>query len=190
MPRTPSYRLHKPSGLAFIELRGHRHYLDKYGTPESHKKYADKLTEYLSGGGPALQMVPGRTTCAELVDAFTDFAEARYVKNGRQTTEVRSFGTALASVIDLYPQLPANEFGPTKLMACRQWLKQKGYCRKWINSYVGRIRRVWKWGVSRELVSETVWRALQSVDGLRAGEARDTPPVESVPVAQVDAVKP
>lgn len=190
MKRVPKYRHHKATNQAYIEIKGKRIYLGVHGTPKSRKKYADKLTELNSGGGPALQMSPGCTTCAELVDAFTDYAEERYVKNGKQTTEVRSFATAVASVIDLYRDLPANEFGPTKLMACRQWLKQKGYCRKWINSYVGRIRRVWKWGVSRELVAETVWRALQSVEGLRAGEARDTPPVEPVPVSQVDALKP
>ena len=50
-------------------------------------------------------------------------------------------------------------------------LIEAGICRKRINQHVTRIRQVFKWGVARELVPETVWRALCSVEGLRYGEA-------------------
>ena len=50
MPKTnlPSYRLHKASGQAFIELDGRRFYLGKYGSKASKVEYERRLGEYLS----------------------------------------------------------------------------------------------------------------------------------------------
>ena len=77
-------------------------------------------------------------------------------------------------------------------MTWRQKLIEAGICRKRINRHVTRRRHVFmrhivKWGVARELVPETVWRALCAVEGLRAGEAVETEPVKPVPEEHVAA---
>ena len=104
----------------------------------------------------------------------------RYVKNGVPTSEIRSFQTALRPVRQLYGSVPVTDFGPLALVACRLKLIEAGFCRKRINQHVGRIRQMFKWGVAREMVPETVWRALYSVEGLRIGEAIERPPVRAV----------
>ncbi|MHC4406936.1 MAG: tyrosine-type recombinase/integrase [Planctomycetota bacterium] len=53
-----------------------------------------------------------------------------------------------------------------------------------------RIRHVFKWGVARELVPETVWRALCAVEGLREGEAVETDAVKPAPEEHIAAVEP
>lgn len=65
-----------------------------------------------------------------------------------------------------------------------------GVCRKRINQHVGRIRKVFKWGVARKMVPETVWRALCAVEGLRVGEACETEPVRPVSEEQISALQP
>jgi integrase len=65
-----------------------------------------------------------------------------------------------------------------------------GYCRKRINQHIGRIRQAFKWGVARELVPETVWRALCAVEGLKVGEAPETSKVRSVPEDHIKAIEP
>ena len=49
---------------------------------------------------------------------------------------------------------------------------------------------MFKWGVARELVPETVWRALCAVEGLRIGEAAETEPVRPAPEKHVAAIEP
>lgn len=188
--RQPSYRLHKPSGLGFIEIQGKRHYLGEYGTSQSLAKFGKKLAEYLSSGcmPESPKQEPG-VTCTVLAFRFLQFAATRYVKNGKPTSETRAFTTALSAVTELYGDEPAADFSPLKLMAARQVLINRGYCRLKINSHVGRIRRVWKWAVSREIVPETVWRALNSVEGLRKGEAPDRPKVRPVLLDRVTVIE-
>ena len=44
----PKYRHHKGSGQAFVQVKGHRHYLGKWDSPKSKEAYAskgDKSTE-------------------------------------------------------------------------------------------------------------------------------------------------
>ena len=49
---------------------------------------------------------------------------------------------------------------------------------------------MFKWGVAREMVSESVWRSLCAVEGLRAGEAVDRPKVKSVVEGHIQAIEP
>lgn len=189
MARTPGYRLHKPSGLAFIEIRGKRHYLGPHGTADSRRKYTKLLTEYLSVGDAIEPIVKSQFTVNQLVAAFLDFADKRYQKNDEPTTEVRAYETVAAVVAELYGDEPAAEFGPLKFIACRQRFIDKGTCRSWVNSYAGRLRRIWKWGVSREFVDERVWSALRAVEGVRKGECVESEPVKPVSLVHVEAIK-
>ena len=108
-------------------------------------------------------------------------AEKRYVKNSEPTSEVRSFRAALRPVRRLYGQEPVTCFGPLALAACKQQLIDAGIFRKRINQHLTRIRHVFKWGVAQEMVSESIWRALCAVEGVRRGEA-----VEGEPIRPVD----
>ena len=46
--RTPSYRLHKPSGQAVVTLDGHDVYLGKHDTPQSRQEYDRLVAEWLA----------------------------------------------------------------------------------------------------------------------------------------------
>jgi len=65
MPKTniPSYRLHKASGQAFIELDGRRFYLGKHGSKASKDEYERRLGEYLSNNR---KLPPTRTNGSEM----------------------------------------------------------------------------------------------------------------------------
>ena len=45
--RTPSYRFHKPSGLAVVTLNGRDHYLGCYGTVTSKAEYDRLISKWL-----------------------------------------------------------------------------------------------------------------------------------------------
>jgi mevalonate pyrophosphate decarboxylase len=46
---TPTYRRHSPRNLAFVEIRGKRTYLGRYGSPESKAAYANIVLELSAG---------------------------------------------------------------------------------------------------------------------------------------------
>ena len=195
MPRTscpPTYRLHKARNCAVVTINGRNHYLGPYGSPESREAYARLIAELEAvRSQPRPEKDPSVTaTVNELLLAFWQHAKQKYVKNGSPTSEQRSYRTALRPVRDLYGRAPVTEFGPLALVACRQKLIEAGICRKRINQHVTRIRHVFKWGVARELVPVSVWRALCAVEGLRVGEAIETQPVRPVLEEHVAAIKP
>jgi hypothetical protein len=81
---------------------------------------------------------------------------------------------------------------PSNLKACREQMISAGWERESINNQIGRIRRMFRWGTENELVSATVYQALETVAGLRKGrtEAVETDPVKPVADHLVEAIRP
>ena len=166
----------------------------RFGSEESLEAYRRAIADWCSTGLSPKQIAARqtKTTVNDLALAFVkEYVQVRYVKRGTPTTEQRSFATALRPVRLLYGTTPVNGFSPKCLVACRQRLIDAGFTRKRINQHVGRIRHMFRWGVSRELVAETVWRALGAVDGLRKGEGgTERPKIKPVPEWAIDAIQP
>lgn len=191
--RTPSYRLHKPTGQAIVSLNGKIHYLGRHGTEVSLRKYDRLISEWLAGG----RHLPdadegGGLTVGELVLRYWDFARGYYLKDGLPTSEISSIRHSVTPLNDLYADLPAGEFGPLALKAVRERMIARGLSRGVVNDYIGRIKRILRWGVENELVPAEIYHGLQAVAGLRRGrsEARETEPVKPVPDIHVDAIRP
>jgi integrase len=151
------------------------------------------LAEWLSNGRrlPAPVAVSD-ITVNELAEAYLRHADAYYVKNGKPTVEPGNIRLAIRPLRKLYGHTLAREFGPVALKAVRNAMAGADICRSEINRRIGRIVRIFKWGVSEELVPPSVHQALQTVPGLRRGRAdvRESEPVKPVPDAFVDAIKP
>lgn len=192
-PRTPSYRLHKPSGQAVVTLNGRDVYLGKYGTGESRIEYDRVVSEWLANGRglPVVAVGPPTLTVNELLLAYLRFAEGYYVKNGKLTSEYACTKAAVKPLQGLYGKTPAAGFGPLSLKAVRQKMIQSDLSRKVINKNIGRLKRIFKWGVENELVPGGVSHALDAVSGLRKGrsEARENDSVKPVSDQHVEAIK-
>jgi integrase len=183
----PAYRLHKATGQAVVTVRrdGTRHdvYLGEYGSDASHEAYNRILVELRLPAAPRLVTGGARLTVAELMERFLDHAEVYYRRpDGTQTSEVAEFKRTIRAVRKIYGSLPAAEFTALKLAAVREEMIAAELCRGVVNQRTGRIVRMFKWGVSQELVAAAVHQGLASVAGLREGRtaARETEPVRPV----------
>jgi integrase len=80
-----------------------------------------------------------------------------------------------------------KKWRPAELLA-----EEKALSRAVINRRIGRIVRMFKWGVSEEIVPESAWRALTTVRGLEKGRTavKERPPVAPVAAAVVQATLP
>ncbi|MEQ9410936.1 MAG: site-specific integrase [Fuerstiella sp.] len=190
MKRIPKYSYHKATGQALVRLDGKVHYLGKYGSDESRKRYDHLIAKWLTGEKLS---TPDQLTVARLcVKYINEHAKPYYRKNGRQTSELSAIQAALRPVTELFGKSKVADFGPARLKKVRQNMVDRGIVRTSINRNVGRIRRMFKWGVENELVSPSIHAALSAVAGLRHGrsDANESSPVKPVPDADIDAVKP
>jgi integrase len=87
---------------------------------------------------------------------------------------------------------PVSAFGPKALKALREKMRLAGNSRRYMNDNADRIRRVFRWGVSEELVPAEVLARLDAVEGVRSGSAGvvEHPPVEPVSDVVVEATLP
>jgi integrase len=196
--RLPKYRHYKPKDLAVVRLDGKDHYLGSYDSEASREKYRRLVAEWFASGpsaqlGSLVAAEPvGGPTVSELILAYARFVDAYYVKDGRLTVEPTNIRLVLRLVRRLYGSTPVGSFGPLALKAARDEMVRAGNCRSEINRRVGRIVRMFKWGVAEELVPPGIYEALRTVAGLRKGrsQAREKPPVGPVSEADVQSVRP
>lgn len=186
----PSYSEHKSSGQARVRVNGRDIYLGKFKSPESKAEYR-RICAELEATPSAAPALGRGLTVNEVAERYALFARGHYRdEDGNPTTEIGWLKDSLPPVIQLYGDRPAAEFGPLALKAVRNVWVKGGIVRTSINSRVNRVRRMFKWAASEELVPVTVHQALTTVTGLQKGrtDAEESDPVEPVPDDDIDAV--
>jgi integrase len=193
MPRltnqNPKYRKHRASGQALVSLNGKDFYLGAYGTKASRAEYDRLISEWLANGRRR-QLPDQDLFVAELAEVYWEYCKGYHGGDASQG-ELGSIKLAIALLRKLFGAVLVEDFGPLKLKAARNEMIGKGWSRHYINSQIGRIRRMFKWGVANEKVSAAVFQSLQAVEGLRQGktEARETNRVRPAHETHVDAVE-
>jgi integrase len=191
--------LHKATGQTVVRLDGKDVYCGRFGTPEAQETYDRVIAEWLltrqprskPGEGPN-QIIPADITVSGLILAYwSRHVTTYYVKKGKPTSEQDNIRQALRFVRQLYGSIPAARFGPLALKAVRETMVKAGRCRTVINKDIGRIRRMFKWAASTEILPVTVFQALATLPGLAKGRhpgVKETEPVAPVPEEHVWAV--
>ena len=187
--RYPSLRLHKGTGQGVVTLNGRDYYLGLHGTDKCLANYKRLIGEY-----KVLGKAFGVTskTVGILADEYLDYCASHYPAT--QNSESVQVAVALRYIED-YRDKPADSFGPLALKSIRDQMvkhrsRGKPLSRVYVNKMVDRIRRMFKWGVSNELVSPNTYVALKTVQGLQAGrtDAVEVEPVKPVNDSRVNAV--
>lgn len=187
-PRTPSYRLHKPTGQAFVEIEGKRHYLGKHELPETKQAYHRMVSEWIANGY-RLPVAPEEVTIAEVCDAYLAHCKVYYrTQDGQPTSTLSECRQCANLVLGLYGDKKAVTFGPNALRAVRQKWIDDGLSISTINSYAGTIKQMFKWAASHEMIPVETYQALATLPGLRRGRGvgKDPQPREVVPQEDID----
>ncbi|MCB9833722.1 MAG: site-specific integrase, partial [Planctomycetes bacterium] len=165
----PAYRHHKTSGRAVVTIDGRDIYLGQYESEASREKYDRVIAEWLTAGR---RLPPKRSenTVISVVEVVRDFmrhAKRHYLKHGRETSTVNQFANALKPLVALYGRTPAGEFAPSALKAVREHMiaeatkEGKRLYRKTVNDRCWRIKHLFAWAVSEELVPPEVFQRLR-----------------------------
>ena len=185
----PKYRKHRATGQAVVTLNGQDRYLGPYGTKTSKLEYDRLIGEWLQNGRSPLVGSADDLTVVELCARYWKFAKSYYKKDGKCTGEAPNIKLAIRFLKDWYGKTLVSEFGPLALQAVRQRMVDADYSRRYVNAQIGRIKRMFKWGVAEELVPSAIFQGLNSVTGLRKGrsEARESEPIMPVDDTIVEA---
>jgi integrase len=211
----PAYCLHRRSGRGFVTIDGRQRTLPgRYDSPESRAAYDRIVGTWLANGRalPAAPQAASGPTVATIALAFWRHAKAFYVDaDGNNTGEVESFRYALRPLRRLYGSTPAADFGPKALKALRAAMllpqpvidpatkrpklgpdgtpaTRPGWSRTYANRQTDRIKGVFRWAASEELVPAAVPAALDTLKSIRSG--RETPPVKAIAPEFAEAVLP
>jgi len=154
---------------------------------ESREAYRVFLLEYVlkdaADDGPGVTM-----TLAQLIDRYLLYAIGYYPQG--ESSEYHNLRHILHPLQVDYGDLSARDFGPKTLKKYRESLIDKGLARSYINGVMSKIRRMYRWAVSEELLPVKYHQALSSIQGLRKGrtaakETKDVKPVEWSSVSPV-----
>ncbi|MFT3880607.1 MAG: site-specific integrase [Gemmatales bacterium] len=93
-------------------------------------------------------------------------------------------------MLELYGRTLVKEFCPKSLKAVRQKMIRSKLARKVINQRICRLKHVFKWGASEELVPGDVWHQISAIAGLQKGRtaAHETEPVQPVSLEDFERV--
>lgn len=216
MPKTPSYRKRSGYDQAIVTLtdsvtkRRRDYWLGAYNTPESRERYHRIIAAWEAndrrhpepedaGIVSARRAKPtqddDRPTVAMVIAAYWKWARQYYQPNESGTLRV-----VLRLLRQHHGSEPAEEFGPRKLRALREGMivgdpasdpPRPAWSRKYINQHVQRIRRMFRWAASQELIPASVHQTLDTVEALKRGrtKAREGKKVLPVPMERIEAVR-
>jgi integrase len=171
---------------------GKRTYHGVWGTPEADENYRRFKIAILENPIPALPMSVGDGVfVSELAAGYLDTIE----NSPMHPSHISHFRQVIGYLVETYGDLAVNEFSPKKLKVVRDQLvkavkpcqktgkTKRRFCRKMVNDYIGRIKRIFAWGVEEELVHADVYNAIRIVKNLpkRTPGTFDHPEREDVP---------
>lgn len=189
----PSLCHHKGRQLGYVTVAGRQVYFKgrwpagrrqpPSAVADQYQRWCARRLAEIDAAGPSLPVAAGDPSLDELWLAYHAFCATEYRKHGELTSEYWCVKNACRVAARLYGEEPAADFGPRKLEVVRAEFVRLGWERRYINQQIQRVRRMFSWGVRRELVPEATWRQLLHVPGLRKGkteapERRDVKPVD------------
>lgn len=193
MPRpkktAPSYRYHI-SGQAVVTFNQKNFYLGPYDSPESLSRYHSLVAQYVRSGGqtPSRDQHLSTTeiTVADLAAKARTWIESKY---GHVESRCSTMKRVCAILEDEVGDLPVSKFGPLMLAKIRDTFVASGNSRKYINHQIQQVIRIFKYGISQQLVTQEIVGALKFLEPLSEGEqgVYEGDPVEPVDLEVVRA---
>jgi len=163
--RVPSYRLHRPSGLAVVTLRGVAYYLGKYGSEESKARYRKLIAEYMATGLTPTNGKP--LSVVEAVERFT----AAVVRQSADPANESHYRNALAPLLQLFGGEPVASIGPLRFREIRAVYPALGWSVTHCNAQADRLRRFLRWLVTEEQFPAEKLVAIKALPRLTVREA-------------------
>ena len=182
----PKYRHHKGTGQAFVQIKGRRHYLGKWDTPESKEALRRFRCRTCRPGPPPLPPLPpvptAQITVTELCRCLLGLCPGLLPQEREPQRLAGPYPPDASKAPRDLRADPRRRLRPAQgFKAIRQTLIDAGHSRPYINKLVPIIPRMFKWAAAEEIVPGAVYHALRTVEGLRKGARTPTRPSPCCP---------
>lgn len=183
----PTYRGPHSNGLGYVEYKGKRYYLGKHNSDKSHAAYNAFIEQIAAGGSPNGVKHSG-VKIQTLIYRYLTHAKT-YYNGGTEYGKIRS---AVRPMLAVHGEESIDSFGPLALERLRDFIVDCGLARPYANEILHRLRGMFRWGVSKQIVKPETLLALDAVPTLTLGHtaAREPDPVEPVDDLVVAATLP
>lgn len=172
---------------AYVTINGKQVYLGKWGSNEAQAAYERLILEWLkTNGQPPIDFTRDGALLVELVTAFAEEYKARPQKNLSDYYAFVDIGQRLGK---LFPDKFANDFRIRDLEMFRDSLQEAGferkgehqeYTRTYLNKAVNRVKTIFSWGVTKEMVSAEACSRLKFLPPLRRGRTTAPEPLRDI----------
>lgn len=176
MKRPPSLCRNKAKDFAYVYINRKQVYLGKWGSAEAQGAYDRLVIEWAkSNGQVSVDFARDGALLVELVTAFAEEYKARPQKSLSDYYAFVDIGLRLGK---LFPDKFANDFRIRDLEMFRDSLQKAGferkgehreYTRTYLNKAVNRVKTIFTWGVTKEMVSAEACSRLKFLPPLRRG---------------------
>jgi len=139
---------------------------------------------------PEAPKVPASDLLIEdLAADYLEHVRRRYSASSRQPENIR---LAVGALLAMYGPTRVVDFTPRSLVALQVEMARSGLGVRTVNSRITMLVRMFRWGVSEELVPGSIWHGLQAVESLKPGQYGVKAPrrVRAATLEQVQAVIP
>jgi|LakMenEpi03Aug12_release.lakeMendotaPanAssembly.Ray.scaffolds.fasta_scaffold99267_4 integrase len=199
MPRLttklPTYRKH-PSGQAIVKLNGVVHYLGKHGSRSSKVQYDRLVSQWLASNRSPTFGVPEdkkEITVVQIIREYRKWAESYYLdESGRQTSTLAGVATTMKRLRKCYGSEQAEDFTPLAFKDVVKRMVSEGLSVSTINASIARIKSMFRWAASEELISQATYDRLCTIRNEIPGKTKAKPRrvVQAVSDADIDATLP
>ena len=214
MPRpkakAPALRYHI-SGKSVVTLNGRDFYLGMHDRPETLAKYAVLIKHYQENGlmlpddfdidamGGDVQSILQTNLAATPSNQEAEPNLVRHITANYREHAKSVYATSkseLARILQVCDELDthtgdtlASAFGPRLLREQRKRWVESGKARNYCNRLTNLVVRMFRYAVSEELVEDSAWNRLKSIEPLKEGQttAPETQRVKPVSLADVRA---
>jgi len=122
-----------------------------------------------------------KITVCEFLDRYTELAAdtLRPDRNGKENPEIRKI-RRVCKFLAPYNNWPVENFGPDEFRAVQMALidyeyksgkVKKKYTRRGVNDTIKYIRRIWEWGLGRQIVKIEQLQSLKEIRNLKIGQS-------------------
>ena len=156
--RIPKFTRHA-TGQARVRIKGKDYYLGVHGTPEAEARYRQLVAELVSGT-PAKPAPAESVTVSCVVAAYLEHLDRTLSATSREPAQ---YSFAVRPLVDLFGPENACEFSPKKLKLLQVEMVRRDWCRNVVNHRTNRIRTIFRWAESEELVPPGTAHSLATV---------------------------
>lgn len=183
----PNLTHHKSSGQAKIFWNGKNYYLGIYGSQESLDNYQKMISNIISTGHPAPEVVV-KPSIRDVIPKYLEYLEESYPKECKEPVAI---ARALKTVLGFYGPLQADLFSPARLIELRAKWIAKPMSMTTVNRYHQYLLNMFQWLGMMDVISASVWHSLRTVKKLqpKRSAAKDPKKVHPVNWEHVEAIK-